>query len=129
MKSRPSSAGRAVLLGALLAVFGACTLNVDVDDPAILVKNGGEPQSAPVNTALAQPLSVLVTTQFGKPLAGVTVNWSIAAGGGSLDQSSSQTSEGGIASVNYTTGSTPGTAQIKAEVPGLASLIFTVTIT
>ena len=126
---RPRVFVRALSAVLLLTVATACSLNVDVDDPAVIAKNGGDEQTVGVNTVLPTPFSVLITTQFGHLLPGVTVNWSIVSGGGSLSQSSSATNEGGIASVNYTTGGTTGTALITAQVHGIPPVTFTVHIT
>jgi hypothetical protein len=86
-------------------------------------------QTAPANTQLPVPFTILVVNQFGEKLRNVTVNWSITAGGGSLSETSNRTDESGLSSVTYTTGPTPGTATIQAKVSGIPPLSFTVTIT
>ena len=86
-------------------------------------------QTAPANTQLPVPFTILVVNQFGEMLHNVPVNWSITAGGGSLTETSNRTNESGLSSVTYTTGPTPGSATIQAKVSGIPALSFTVTIT
>lgn len=122
------SPGYVVLLATLVAASG-CSLNTDVSGPAAMIKSGGDQQSAPTNTALPLPLAVLVVTQFGEPIPNLTVNWAIRSGGGGLSEPSTLTNENGIASVNYTTGATAGSAVIEARVGDVPPLTFTITIT
>ena len=123
------SAGRHLLFAAVIAIgTGACSLNVEVNDPVAIVKTTDN-QTAPTNTQLNEPLSVLVTNQFGQPLANVTVSWTILSGGGTLSAESNRTDEGGVSRVNYTTGATPGTATIQARTSGIPPVTFSVTVT
>lgn len=112
----------------LIAATG-CTLDVGVNDPAVLIKHAGDTQSGAANTALPVAFEVLVLDQFGNSLKNVTVDWTILAGGGSLSETSNKTVEGGVSSVTYTTGPTAGTAQIQAKVNGIPPVTFSVTIT
>lgn len=121
---------RAVALAIVCASLGGCSLNTDVSQsPAGLFLSGGDNQSASVNTALPSPLQVMVVNQFGEVLEGVTVNWSIATGGGSLSDSVTQSDANGITQVTYTTGPTAGPAKINAQIHGLLPLTFDATIT
>jgi hypothetical protein len=120
---------RNVALLVPLATAGGCTLDTDVSGPAAIILYSGDQQSAPTNTALAQPLAVLVVTQFGQPIQNVTVTWTIASGGGTLSETSTLTNASGIASVTYTTGATAGSAVIEARVQGVPPLTFSVTVT
>ena len=120
---------RAVALIVAFAALSGCTLNTDNSGPGALIRYSGDGQTAAVNTPLASPLQLLVVNQFGQTLKNITVNWSIAAGGGTLSASATQTNDGGIAEVNYTTGPTTGTAIINAQVSGLFPLSFSATIT
>src|ERR1051325_2120231 len=108
-------------------VAGACTLNVDVNDPSVLIKHAGDAQTAPANTALPVAFEVIVLDQFGNSLKNVTVEWTILAGGGYLSETSNQTVEGGVSSVTYTTGATAKKAQIQARVSGIPPVVFSVT--
>lgn len=121
---------RAVAVAVVLASLGGCNLNTDVSqNPAGLFLVGGDTQSASVNTALPNPLQVMVVNQFGEVLEGVTVNWSIATGGGSLSDTVTQSDVNGLTQVTYTTGPTPGPAKINAQIHGLLPLTFDATIT
>jgi hypothetical protein len=120
---------RIVALLAMLAAAGGCTLNTDVSGASAIIKYGGDPQPAPTNTELPQPLAVLVVTQFGEPVQNATVNWTVTSGGGTLGATSTLTNENGIASVTYTTGATPGSVVIQARVQGVPPLTFNITVT
>ena len=96
------------------------------DAPANLVVVSGNNQSAPVNTALPQPLVAQVNDQGGNPVAGVSVTFS--APSGTLSSASATTNASGQASVNYTTGNSVGAVTITAAVNGLNTQI-TVNIT
>lgn len=119
---------KAVFLAALVAGSG-CTLNTDVSGPSVVIKYSGDQQTAPANTALLLPLTVIVVNQFGGQVKDVTVSWVITTGGGALSAPATLTDESGIASVNYTTGPTPGQAIIEARVNGTLPLSFSITIT
>jgi len=126
----PYFAVRRLLFAAVVVLVAtACSLNVDVNGAAAIIKDGGDNQTAPVNTQLPEPFTVVVTNQFGQALKNVTVNWVILSGGGSLSESSNITVEGGASSVTYTTGPAAGTATIQAVVSGVSAVVFTVTIT
>ena len=127
---RRLSATRWALFAAAIAfAAGACTLNVDVNGPSVLIKHAGDTQSAAANTALPVAFEVIVLDQFGNSLKNVTVQWTILSGGGSLSETSNRTIEGGVSSVTYTTGPTAGTAQIKAKTSGIPPVVLSVTIT
>lgn len=120
---------RMVALIVMLAGVSGCTLNTDLSGPAGFAKYSGDLQSAPPSTTLPTQLAVIVFTQFGETLPNVTVTWTITAGGGALSAASTLTNDGGIASVNYTTGATTGSATVRASVSGLPSLTFNITVT
>lgn len=120
---------RILFATAIVLAADNCSLNVDVGGPTAIIKGNGDKQTAPVNTQLTEALTVLVANQFGQPLEDIVVNWSILAGGGSLSSPTSQTDAGGVASVNYTTGPTAGTATIQARVSGVPAVVFSITVT
>jgi len=120
---------RILFAAAVAVIVGGCTLNVDVNDPSVLIKHAGDSQTGPANTALPVAFEVIVLDQFGNSLKNVTVDWTVLSGGGSVSETSNQTVEGGVSSVTYTTGPTAGTAQIQAKVTGIPPVIFSVTIT
>lgn len=93
--------------------------------------NGGNAQTAAQNAALPTALSVLVTDAGGNPVAGRTITWAIATGGGSLDSVTSVTNASGIGSRKWTLGATAGAQSVTATATGLTGspLTFTATAT
>ncbi|HMU61450.1 MAG TPA: Ig-like domain-containing protein, partial [Gemmatimonadales bacterium] len=84
---------------------------------------GGDNQSAVAGEAVAVMPSVQVKTPGGSgvPVQGVTVDWAVTAGGGTLSAATSVTNAAGIASIGWTLGATPGSNNqgLSATVAGL----------
>jgi len=87
--------------------------------PTAISVASGDKQSAKVGTALAAPLVVEVTDSLNTGVAGVTVSWAVASGGGSVSAVTSVTDSSGLASINWTLGSTVGAQTATATVSGL----------
>lgn len=79
----------------------------------------GNNQTAPINTALAVQPAVLVQDTYDNPKSGVTVNWTVVTGGGTVTNGSSQTNASGVASIGWTMGGSPGSASMTGAVSGL----------
>jgi plastocyanin len=79
------------------------------------VSGGG--QTADVGEELANPLVVRIT-QDGAALSGRTVTWSVTAGGGSVDPTSSTTDGSGNASTTWTLGPSEGANTVQASSSG-----------
>jgi hypothetical protein len=77
----------------------------------------GEGQTAPVGTALAAPLVVRVTDQFGNPVADILVDWD--PDDGSVDPGSSSTGADGRAETSWVLGSSTGSQTATASSEGL----------
>jgi adhesin/invasin len=77
----------------------------------------GDDQTGPVGSRLPDPLVVLVTDQFGNPVAGVPVDWDARAG--SVDPASTTTADDGRAQARWTLGSSTGSATVTATSAGL----------
>ena len=120
---------RTIALVLATVALSGCSLNVDPSAPAAIIIVTGQNQTAAINTMLPVDLSVAVTTQFGQPLVGQTVTWTVATGGGTLSPVTSVTSNNGIASSSYTTGTTSGAVTIQAKSNGLPPVTFTETVT
>lgn len=88
--------------------------------PAILTAVSGSAQSGTIGTALAAPFIVRVTDNFANRVAGVTVNWAITAGGGTLGAATSLTDVNGDAAMVLTLPLTAGAVTVQASVTGLA---------
>jgi plastocyanin len=88
-------------------------------NPVVAIAKAGAPsgdgQSGTVNAALADPLRVVVT-EDGTPKAGVTVQWNTA--NGSVAPTSSQTDVDGIATTDWTLGTTAGPQTARALLSG-----------
>lgn len=73
----------------------------------------GDGQRGSVGSALADPLVVRVTDQFGNPVANVSVEWDAA--GGSVDPPASTTGADGQATMRWTLGSRVGSQTATAS--------------
>ncbi|NIR44563.1 MAG: hypothetical protein GWN99_09740 [Gemmatimonadetes bacterium] len=97
-------------------------------EPTSMVAVSGGNQRIIVDGTLMQPFVVEVRDQNGDGLAGVTVEWAVTAGGGTLSASSSTTGSDGRASVTLTAGSSEGTSTVTASVAEVStSVAFTAT--
>jgi uncharacterized protein (TIGR03437 family) len=95
---------------------------------ATLSVMSGNNQSGNVGTALPAPLVVRVLDQFGNPLPGQTVSFSVSNPSGvTLSANSAQTNSNGQASVTATLGTVPGPHTVTATVGGNITATFTVT--
>ena len=113
----------AVFSGLPPVVFSA-TATADVPTTIALVS--GNNQSAPVGSALPNPLVVRVTDASDNPVAGVSVNWT-AVGGGSVTAATSGTDASGLAQMTRTLGTTIGPYTTTAAVDGLTGSPVTFT--
>jgi len=96
------------------------TLTVTADVAAAIAASAGDGQSATVGTAVATPPAVLVTDQFGNPVAGTAVTFAVTGGGGSVTAASAVSGADGIATVgSWTLGSTAGSNSLAATATGL----------
>ena len=80
---------------------------------------GGNNQTGDVDAALPAALQVRAEDEFGNPVSGVTVNWAVTAGGGSVDPATSTTAATGIASAAFTLGPDAGANTATATATGL----------
>jgi adhesin/invasin len=112
--------------GALfLLVAVACGSDSTSSSSGVITVEAGANQTAPVGTAL-QPYSVKVSNGSG-PVAGLTVSWQVASGGGSVTPASSVTDEQGIAEAVATLGTQLGSQTVRASVSGYGAVVFTAT--
>lgn len=77
----------------------------------------GDNQSSAVGTAVANPLVVLVTDQFGNPVPAVSVEWDAQAG--SVDPGSTTTGPDGRAETSWVLGTSTGSQTATASSSGL----------
>jgi ABC-type glycerol-3-phosphate transport system substrate-binding protein len=114
----------------LAAVAVATTCGGDATGPAVptsITLVSGNGQSGVVGQALPNALVVKVVDASGAGVPGVTVNWSVTSGGGSLSATSTTTDQSGQALVTLTPGPIAGTNTVSATVAQLTPIIFSVT--
>lgn len=102
------------------------TVTATPGPPATLAREGGNGQASTAGSRLA-PLVVRVTDVYDNPVSGVTVAWSVASGGGSVNPATSITDEAGMAFTSLTLGPTPGPNRVIARVDGLPDAVFEAT--
>ena len=90
----------------------------------VLVSGGG--QTAQPSTALAQPIVAKVTDNSGNPIAGVTVDFAVTNGGGSVVPVTVTTTTSGLASAAWTVGAS-GSQALSVSSTGLTGSPLTVT--
>lgn len=108
-------------MAALALLLTACGGGTEPDTqpgPEVLAAVSGSGQSAEVDEAVANPLIVSVM-QDGAPVAGKAITWTVTAGGGSVDPTTSTTSAAGTASTTWTLGSSAGANTVQASATGV----------
>jgi plastocyanin len=115
--SKRSFAVLTVATAILVAACGDGGGEPPPDDVETVVKISGDQQQGRVGQLLENPLAVTVTTD-GAPAAGVTVNWSTTAAGGTLTPTSVPTDANGLASTSWTLGTISGAQTATATVSG-----------
>jgi len=96
--------------------------------PASLAINAGNGQSAGFGTAVPVLPSVIVRDGLNAPVAGVSVTFAVASGGGSITGATATTNVSGIATVgSWTLGPAVGANTLTASVSGLTPVTFSAT--
>jgi hypothetical protein len=101
----------------------------NVDTGRHLEVHAGATQSGIMGQPTPIAPTVIVTNDGGNPVAGVTVNFSIASGGGSISSATAITGTDGKASVTWTLGRTYASQALNAEVQGGGLVGFLATAT
>ncbi|AFZ02039.1 N,N-dimethylformamidase beta subunit family domain-containing protein [Calothrix sp. PCC 6303] len=97
-----------------------------------LIKVGGDNQSGATGSTLPNPLVVRVINAQNNPQSGVTVNFAVTNGGGSVSPVSAVTNASGEASTTLTLGSVPSGPDgviVTATASGIGSITFLATAT
>ncbi|MEW5928542.1 MAG: invasin domain 3-containing protein [Gemmatimonadota bacterium] len=106
------------------------TITLAAGAPATLAVNAGSGQTAAAGTAVATAPSVVVRDGSNNPVAGVSVSFAVATGGGSVAGGTATTDASGIATVgSWTLGTTAGSNTLTASAGGLTPVTFTATAT
>jgi hypothetical protein len=110
------------------------TIVVDVGEATQMSIAGGNGQSAVVDAALPDELSVLVVDAHANPVPGVAVTFAVAASSGTLSAGGSSnatvtavTDGAGIAHATWRLGGSTGPQAVSVSSLGLSSLSFTAT--
>lgn len=91
---------------------------------ASITATAGDNQTAAVGAALATAPAVTVKDQYGNPVAGVGVTFSVSSGGGTLTGASATTDASGVARVGgWTLGIVNGAQQLRATAGTLSTTI------
>lgn len=112
---------------AILLIAACSDSSTAANSPYTVTVAAGDGQSDSVGKTLSQPLGVSVVDKssgYGAP--GVTVDWKVTAGGGSVT-ATSVTDAGGTASATWTLGPTSGAQHVQASVSGGTPVTFTAT--
>jgi adhesin/invasin len=92
-------------------------VSLGVGAPASVVVSAGDGQSAPAGSAVTVRPAVLVRDAGGTPVAGISVAFAVASGGGSVVGADATTGADGVAAVGgWTLGSATGTNRLTATV-------------
>ena len=97
------------------------------EPPSDIVKVSGDNQSGLPGTRLANPFVVEVVNENDEPVSGVTVNFAVTAGGGSVSPETATTNASGHAQTRLTLGDEPGNNRVAARVTGLTAVNFNAT--
>lgn len=104
------------------------TASATPGSPAAMHAVSGNGQSAVAGRPLPTRFVIRVTDEFEHPVAGVTVNWAVTTGAGTLDASTTTTASDGTASVAYTVGRRAGSETVTAT-SGALNASFAATVT
>ncbi len=103
---QPASAALALGISFLLGCGGT-----EPPEVATVQAVSGDAQFGVAGRALAQPLVVAAEDSKGDPISGVEVQFTVTQGGGQVSSAAPKTDGNGRASVTFTLGPTPGSAQ------------------
>lgn len=119
---------RACVGAGLVVAWSACSSDGGGGPPvptaSALTVDAGNNQVGTAGQALGTALSVIARDASSNPVAGVTVTWAAATGGGSVSPTTSSTNASGIASTTRTLGAAAGTHTTSATVTGVAPVTF-----
>lgn len=94
--------------------------------PARIVKSGGDAQQWYFNNPLPNPYEITVLDANDRAVPGVSVDWTILTGGGTLSADPSTTNSNGVATTIHTLGSAT-TYVVTATVSAVPPTTFTAT--
>jgi hypothetical protein len=98
-------------------------------DIALVQVVSGDAQFGVAGRALAQPLVVSAQDDKGHPISGVEIQFTVTQGGGQISSANPKTDGSGKASVTFTLGATPGSAQQVTATANAHTVTFNATAT
>ena len=104
-----------------MAVFSA-EASLPPPVPTTVSILSGDNQNGLTGEVLANPFVVEVRDQYDDPVEGVTVNFAVSGGGGSLNLDMGLTDTNGQAESTLTLGSDPSTNTVKVSVEGISEM-------
>lgn len=120
--TRPGVCSVGAYLNGRFTVLFAATVSVDVPariDPSTQTDQAGLPGHS------VDGLAVVVRDRFNNPVSGIAVSFTVADGGGTLENKMQTTSQNGFASSgSWSLSTTPGHNRAVASVPGLEAAVF-----
>jgi hypothetical protein len=119
-------AGIATITAVSGSVSGTATVQVNAGPPALLTYYLGEGQSAPAGSMLSDPLCTKVQDAAGNLVIGATVTYTVATGGGIMQQPTSPKSDvrGVAVSGGFSLGLTKGEQTVVATSGSAPPLTF-----
>lgn len=122
--ARCSSAFVAALLSVGCGDDGGIIVPPPAGEATELVKISGDAQVWYLNNALPAPYRVGARDANGLPVSGVSVNWAVTSGGGSVSPLVTVTDSVGTATATHSLGPTVGSQAASASATGLAAVEF-----
>jgi hypothetical protein len=89
-----------------------------------LLKVGGETAEGVVGRALSEPLVVRIRDAHDNPVPGISVQWTVVSGEGTIDPVAATTNSSGEAAASWTLGRTAGENRVRAGAEGLSAESF-----
>jgi subtilisin family serine protease len=99
-------------LGVGCLILAACGGSEPSRTPSDLLLVSGNNQIGGAGLQLPLPISVRVNDKSGDPVSGVSIDFEVVAGGGSVQVASARTNAQGLAATTWTMGTTAGTISI-----------------
>ena len=96
--------------------------SIPQSEPTTLLIVSGENQTGLTGEMLMTPVVVEVRDQYGDPMEGVTVTFTVTAGDGTLSTITATTDANGQAEITLTLGGDPGTNTVDFNVEGIAEI-------
>lgn len=108
--------------GVLFVATGTPDVPVNIDAYA------GNDQFGAIDDVVSVPPAAIVEDQYGNPVEGVVVYFTVTSGGGAVSDDSVITDADGVAALaSWTLGPTPGLNEVEASAAGTTTFTFTAT--